>query len=132
MSEIEPGPGIVWTVRQITPKIIRGRLVLAELLVRLGHAEQGVVRARQNVERPRKGDLGIGAIPARQFGITELDGQLRHRRRDLQPLSEDVGRLVIAPHQDQQITEFVERRGIRGMPLDRELEAANRILVVAM
>jgi hypothetical protein len=131
MSEIEPGPGIIWAVRQISPKVINGRLLLAEFLMRLGHAEQGVMRVRGNVERPRKGDLGIGAIPARQLGITELDGQLRQRRRDLQSLSEDVGRLVIAPDQDQQITELIERRGIGGISLDRELEPANRILVAA-
>src|SRR5580704_6634438 len=74
MPETEPGGLIVGLAHQGAPKILGGRLVLAELAVRFGDAKQCVSGARGNIESARKRDFGFNAHSPRQQGVTELDG----------------------------------------------------------
>src|SRR5580704_9090131 len=128
MPETEPGGLIVGYCHQRAPKIFGGRFVLAQFSMRFRDPEQCVGGARGNLEGTAKGDLGFSAFSAREQGVTELDGELRHHRCDFEPATERIDRLVVTPHGNQETTEFMIGRCVRWLPLGRALEASERIV----
>ena len=96
MPEAEPSARVVRPTDEAAPKILGSHSVLADLLMRLSHAEQRGVRTWGNVERSRKGDFGIGAVSAPEIGETKLNWQVQLHRCDFDASTERLNRLVVA------------------------------------
>ena len=128
IAELQPHIGVVGPAHQALPEISGRRRIVADRLMRLGQAEQGLGGARGIGQRAAERSLGLRIAFAPEQHVAKLDRELRHQRRDVETAIERLDRLVIAIEERQQAAELVERLSMRRPPLDRALEPRQRVL----
>ena len=131
MSKIEPEARIVGTAGETTSKMLGGGGMLAALGMRHRHAVERIIQGRRNSQRAGEGHLGAAPVPASQMDMAELDGQLRHHRRDLEAAVEHLDRLVIALQREQQVAQLMEGGRIGRLALGRAPELEHRLVGMA-
>ena len=110
MGEIKPGAKMVGAVRQHVPELVGGAFAIALEEERGAEAVQRAHITRHEHQSMRERDLGVRRIGLADVDAAELDREVRHRWRELEPLLEGSFGFVVAAQRAKDEAKLVERR----------------------